>query len=92
MGWINVKRRKLVGKKDKLAKCLLTLWESYVLVEPNPHNELFHLGPIFKLHRPDRSSSGCTANSPTWPQYNLLPPREETYTLRVHAHPINRHF
>lgn len=36
MGWIDVKEGKLVKKKGKFANCLVTLWESYVFVEPSP--------------------------------------------------------
>lgn len=36
MGWVDVKGRKFVEKKGKLASCLLILRESYVLMKPSP--------------------------------------------------------
>lgn len=58
MGWVDVKGGKSVEEKGKLANCLLILWESYVLVELSPHNQLLCQGQIFRF---------CPANSSTWP-------------------------
>lgn len=70
IGWIDVKGGKWVKKKDKLANCFLTLWESYIIVEPS----LPTISYSTKLRSSDRSSGGgCPANNLTWPLQLTLP-------------------
>lgn len=83
IGWVDVKRGKWVKKKDKLANCLLTLWESSVIVEPSLPTTSYST----KYRSSDRSSgSGCPANNLTWPPQPTLLCRQLHEHTCMHMH------